>query len=282
MLPSNLRLLCGNHFTIKPNEEPPTPNSEEETGCPECFAAGTPVRTDHGNVPIEQFHVDDRVLSRNRETGALEYERVSALIPGHPGKLVDIRVEGETNPLRPSIVHPFWVKRGDAPGAWINAGHMQVGDLVQTIEGQWKRVVAITPEKDSQTVYNFTVDLNHDYFVGYQGLLVHNAPNCNCRSGNFQHEFKHAPKFGVNGPWNKANAALFEQALQAIVNGPNTVPYPVDFGPPGRSGSFTGGTAYLDQPSGLCVGFDPGGDLAFAWELGARQVEGLVVNGTLW
>ncbi len=208
--------------------------------------------------------------------------KTGALTPIHRDKLLDIRIEGEATPLRPSTGHPFWVKRGDSAGAWIAAGEMRVGDLVQTIDGQWKRVVAITPEKDSQTVYNFTVDLNHDYFVGYQGLLVHNAPNCNCRSGNFQHEFKHAPKFGVNGPWNKANAALFEQALQAIINGPNTVPYPVDFGPPGRSGSFTGGTAYLDQPSGLCVGFDPGGDLAFAWELGARQVEGLVVNGTLW
>ena len=97
-------------------------------------------------MPIEQILEDDRVLSRNRMTGALEYERVSALIPGHPGKLVDIRVEGEVDPLRPSIVHPFWVKRGDdSTGAWIAAGHMQVGDLVQTIAGDWRRVQSITP-----------------------------------------------------------------------------------------------------------------------------------------
>jgi len=179
MLRSNLRLLCGNHFTIKPNEEPPTPNSEEETGCPECFAAGTPVRTDYGNVPIEEIHVDDRVLSRNRETGALEYERVSDLIPGHPGELVDIRVEGETDPLRPSIFHPFWVKRGDGAPAWIAAGEMRVGDLLQTVKGERKRVAAITAERKSQTVYNFTVAKDHDYFVGETGFLVHNA-RCRC------------------------------------------------------------------------------------------------------
>jgi len=139
-------------------------------------------------VPIEQIQEDDRVLSRNRMTGALEYERVSALIPGHPGKLVDIRVEGEVDPLRPSIVHPFWVKRGDeSTGAWIAAGHMQVGDLVQTIAGDWRLVQSITPEATTYTVYNFTVDQNHDYFVGETGFLAHNAPFCGCRWGQAGH-----------------------------------------------------------------------------------------------
>jgi hypothetical protein len=91
-----------------------------------------------------------------------------------------IRVEGEVDPLRPSIVHPFWVKRGDeSTGAWIAAGHMQVGDLVQTIAGDWRRVQSITPEADTDTVYNFTVDQDHDYFVGETGFLVHNQ-NCGC------------------------------------------------------------------------------------------------------
>jgi hypothetical protein len=132
-------------------------------------------------VPIEKIVVGEEVLSRNAKTGALEYEPVTALTPIHRDKLLDIRIEGEATPLRPSTGHPFWVKRGGWAGAWIAAGEMRVGDLVQTIEGQWKRVVAITPEKDSQTVYNFTVDLNHDYFVGETGFLVHNAGSCNCQ-----------------------------------------------------------------------------------------------------
>jgi hypothetical protein len=157
----------------------------------------------NGNVPIEEIHVDDRVLSRNRETGALEYERVSALIPVHPGKLVDIRVEGETNPLRPSIVHPFWVKRGDAPGAWINAGHMRVGDLLQTVKGEWKRVAAVTAERKSQTVYNLAVDKEHDYFVGQTGFLVHNAGPCGCGPGrplNWGNRIPHVLRHGLDMP----------------------------------------------------------------------------------
>jgi len=151
-----------------------TKGAKEPKTCPLCFAAGTPIHTDHGDVPVEKIEEGDEVLSRGRATGKLEYQRVTALTPKHQDSLLDIRVEGEAVPLRPSTSHPFWVKRGDdSDGAWIAAGKMRVGDLVQAITGDWKRVVAITPEKDAQTVYNFTVDINHDYFVGDTGFLVH-------------------------------------------------------------------------------------------------------------
>src|ERR1019366_3391268 len=84
---------------------------------------------------------------------------------------------------RPSYEHPFWVRRGYAEAAWVEAGKMRAGDLVQSIQGDWRRVVAITPLQGQQTVYNFTVDLNHDYFVGEAGFLVHNA-NCGCGPEN--------------------------------------------------------------------------------------------------
>ena len=57
---------------------------------------------------------------------------------------------------------------------------MQIGDLVQSLQGNWRRVVAITPVANQETVYNFTVDQNHDYFVGETGFLVHNAGDCGC------------------------------------------------------------------------------------------------------
>jgi len=95
-----------------------------------------------------------------------------------------VRVEGERTPLRPSLGHPFWVKRGDAvDGVWMEAGTMRVGDLLQTMQGDWRRVVSITPVDGQETVYNFTVDKDHDYFVGETGFLVHNAGiDCDCGS----------------------------------------------------------------------------------------------------
>ena len=208
---------------------------------PSCFASRTPVHTSRGDVAIENIHEGDSVISRNAQTGKLEPEPVTALTPLHPSSLLEVRLEGQQTPLRPSINHPFWVKRGNAQdGSWLRADKMQVGDFVQSVQGAWRRVVAITPLPGQETVYNFTVAKDHDYFVGETGFLVHNAPPCNCRSGNFQHEFKHAPRFGVPGNWNNQNAALFQQALEGIVNGPNTVQYPVNF-----RGQFNG-TAFLD------------------------------------
>lgn len=151
---------------------------EGET-CSLCFAAGTPVHTNHGDIPIEKLEVGDEVLARNDRTGAEEHEPVTALTAPHKDKLLEIRVEGERTPLRPSTHHPFWVERGDASARWLNSGDLRVGDRLLTIGGTWRAITAITPVEGQETVYNFTVDKDHDYFVGETGFLVHNA-NCNC------------------------------------------------------------------------------------------------------
>jgi hypothetical protein len=48
------------------------------------------------------------------------------------------------------------------------------------MQGAWRRVVSITPLEGQETVYNFTVAKDHDYFVGETGFLVHNEEGCNC------------------------------------------------------------------------------------------------------
>lgn len=130
---------------------------------------------------MEAIQVGDKVQAQNRATGKLEYKPVTALTHPHRDKLLEIRVEGEHDPLRPSAGHPFWVKRGDAQeGVWMPSGQMQVGDRLLTLGGQWRRVTSITPVEQPETVYNFTVAKDHDYFVGQTGLLVHNAGPCGC------------------------------------------------------------------------------------------------------
>jgi hypothetical protein len=141
-----------------------------------CFAAGTPVHTKRGIVPVEKINVGDLVLSRNRETGKLEYKKVTALTKPHLDKLLEMRLQGEIKPLHPTADHPFWVKRGGAKdGDWIEAGKMRTGDLVLSIQGAWRKVLSITLIPGQQTVYNFEVDDDHDYFVGTEGVLVHNS-----------------------------------------------------------------------------------------------------------
>jgi hypothetical protein len=52
---------------------------------------------------------------------------------------------------------------------------MRVGDLVLDLKGEWRKVLSVKTLEGMQTVYNFEVDDNHDYFVGTTGLLVHNS-----------------------------------------------------------------------------------------------------------
>ena len=147
----------------------------EADSCALCFPAKTPVRTRRGLVPIETIKVGDEVLSRDRKSGKLEFQKVSDLIKPHPSKLLEIRINSERYPLRPTPGHPFFVKMNAGGGNWVRASQLLVGDSVLTRKGTWTKVTAISALEEVQTVYNFEVDKNHDYFAGRKGVLVHNG-----------------------------------------------------------------------------------------------------------
>jgi hypothetical protein len=94
-----------------------------DSGVGASFAAGTPVHTDHGSVPIEQIKVGDKVWAHKEKSGANELRTVTAVAPQHRDKLLELHIEGEKNPLRATPAHPFYTRRnaGD-PAHWINAG----------------------------------------------------------------------------------------------------------------------------------------------------------------
>jgi hypothetical protein len=140
------------------------------------------VHTDHGDVPVEKIKVGDRVLSRSASQGKNEFEPVTALTLPHRDKLLELRIDGEQNVLRPSEHHPFWVKRSEGDsGHWIEAANLHAGELLETISGKWSKIESVVPVKQEETVYNFTVAKDHDYFVGETGFLVHNAEGCGCK-----------------------------------------------------------------------------------------------------
>ncbi|WP_433946887.1 Hint domain-containing protein [Paenibacillus sp. SN-8-1] len=68
-------------WTIALSELSPNINSKVNKGraviskC-YCFTAGTKVLTDVGEKPIEEIEVGDKVLSKNEETGEVEYKEV--------------------------------------------------------------------------------------------------------------------------------------------------------------------------------------------------------------
>ena len=69
-------------------------------------------------------------------------------------------------------VHPFWsVDRAE----FVPAGELRPLEQVLGIDGQHFHLTSITPRAGPETVYNFEVALDHVYYVGEGGLLVHNT-----------------------------------------------------------------------------------------------------------
>ena len=145
-----------------------------EAGVTCCFRAGTPVRTRRGLVPIEKIRIGDEVLTRNETTEKLEYKKVVRLTEPHKDKLLQLQIAGEPLPLSPTEDHQLFVKSPSGTGAWIAASRLNVGDAILTRKGTWTKVTAISRLEREETVYNFEVEGNHDYFVGAVGILVHN------------------------------------------------------------------------------------------------------------
>ena len=61
---------------------------------------------------------------------------------------------------------------------WKNAGSLEEGEWLLTSGGEWVQVesVSISYEPVSFPVFNLNIGGSHNYFVGVQGILVHNKP----------------------------------------------------------------------------------------------------------
>ena len=147
----------------------PRPQYESEPVRPAahgyCFAAGTPVRTIAGSVPIETIAVGDRVLSQNPETGLLSYRPVVAVYHNRPSDTLKLGIGDESIVATP--IHRFW-KAGEG---WVTARDLRVGDQVRAVGGLAQ--VESTELDQVRPVFNLEVAEDRSYFVGQAGFLVH-------------------------------------------------------------------------------------------------------------
>lgn len=68
--------------------------------------------------------------------------------------------------------HPFWsVDRQE----FVQAGSLEIGERLQTLSGDVKVVQQKLPRPGPQPVFNLEVHNEHVYFVGHDGVLVHNS-----------------------------------------------------------------------------------------------------------
>ncbi len=133
-----------------------------------CFAAGTSVWTESGQVAIEKVKVGDLVLAQNVETGELSYKPVvcTTVRPAKP--LVAVTIGEE--PVTATGGHRFWV----AGEGWTKARDLISGSLIHTVRGN--AAVAVVETGPTAETYNLVVADFHDYFVGRTGFLVQDLP----------------------------------------------------------------------------------------------------------
>ena len=153
-----------------------------------CFVAGTLVMTAAGVLAIERIKAGDVVLSAHQETFEVGHRKVLETYVREVDRLVHLVVNGET--IITTFDHPFYVKdQGFMPATnlWIGAELIDRDDNILHVEEIYHECL----EDETCTVYNFQVEEYHTYFVGEQGILVHNA--------EYTGEVPNQPKTDVNG-----------------------------------------------------------------------------------
>ncbi|MCS6861968.1 MAG: HINT domain-containing protein, partial [Abditibacteriales bacterium] len=137
-----------------------------------CFVAGTLVQTKEGLKPIEEVQAGEWVVSRDERTGAVSYQRVKRTFERGSAEIVTVQAGKETIKTTPE--HPFWVEGK----GWVAAKALARGARLVTAD---EKVIVVTEVQVEAVrgppviVYNFEVENTHTYFVGKQGVWVHNA-----------------------------------------------------------------------------------------------------------
>jgi len=139
---------------------------------------------------VEAIHAGDYVLAKDEKTGKVEAQEVTATVHHPAATLVTVtfaEADGKVQAIVCTPEHPFFV---DGKG-WVEAGSLGIGTSIVTRAGpvlavkglDWQRSAQTAPglapglTTPAFTVYNFTVDASHTFFVGTAngGAWTHNS-----------------------------------------------------------------------------------------------------------
>ena len=137
-----------------------------------CFSGDTLVGTKDGLKRIDTIREGEYVLAKDVNTGIIDYKQVKTVYIKSTYEFVHLKLDDEE--IRTTASHLFFTDSG----WWKAAGDLKPGDRILTAKGELKEVTATTVEtlQQPERIYNLNVEDYHTYFVGSQGLLVHN--NC--------------------------------------------------------------------------------------------------------
>ncbi len=138
---------------------------------PQCFVAGTLIKTDSADTPIEEIEIGDYVWAWDEDTGEVALKRVVDTYVNESHELIHVFVNGEEIITTPT--HPFY----SPVKGWTDAVHLRAGDILVLVNGEYVIVEKVQHEilEAPITVYNFQVEDYHTYYVACMGVLVHNS-----------------------------------------------------------------------------------------------------------
>jgi hypothetical protein len=132
-----------------------------------CFAPGTLVWTERGLKAIEAILPGDRVLSQHPDTGQLSYKTVIRPTVGPPSSGMS-RMEIGDQELHITHAHVVWVQGK----GWEIARRVNPGDRLASLQGS-STVTDLEDRPVPPLIHNLVVQDFHTFFVGEDGLLVH-------------------------------------------------------------------------------------------------------------
>ena len=135
-----------------------------------CFVAGTLVLMGDGHFEsIEQVKVGDLVSSKNETTGEVAVKKVLYTSVRHDIWTREITFS-DGNVLETTDEHPLYIEGS----GFHKAKEIGIGSSIVTRAGPAAQVTAVQGDVRQATVYNFTVDQFHTYFIGHGRLWEHN------------------------------------------------------------------------------------------------------------
>ncbi len=182
-----LCIIASDDAKIKAREQATTYAEEKEiyekATANVCFVEGTLVKTEFGDKAIEYIEVGDCVWAYDTENGGTALKRVAHIFRNETYELVTVKVGN--NVIEATPEHPFYVLNCDDSRAnltslgfgWVKAKNLRKGDILVLLDGHTATVDSVTFDTFATPipVYNFEVEDFHTYFVGNDGLLVHNS-----------------------------------------------------------------------------------------------------------
>ena len=134
-----------------------------------CFPTGTKVHTRWGLANIERLEIGVPVLTYNEVSGEREYKTVLKVTKRMTLRMCVIELSsGETLQVTPE--HRFF-----SSGEWIAIEDLQIGDTLQTKNGDLLVIENKVIMTNFVEVFNLEVEDNENYYVTEDGILVHNG-----------------------------------------------------------------------------------------------------------